>query len=448
MASATQLYRSWTQPPRLTQLWLAVASIAVLGDAIYAIFWKTNDYSVHRLYGLFFLEGSPFKSDGATAFYPLGRLWLNASIASVNYYLGRSLCYVGAVLSLGLTFRMWWELTRHAVPLPHQKHAAAIGWTLAILLPYLIRDLDECGLQLWLLFFLTSAGYALAHRWHALTGFWLGLAIVYKATPLLFLPLLLWKREWRSAGWTIAFTALLSMLPATYLGWDKTVDSHRLWFTRATEILKEQRAYPSVPGIEAPKTQNVSLKALIARYLETHPPGHPLRIDHPLFLQFGAMPRDAAKQAVTLVILALGAVIALRMRRRWQRPLEDAHFSPEWAVACLFTAIMSPLCWKQHLVMVIPCAYLVARERLRPDAADGWRKRLPIVAACIILLTRREVMGEELSLVVQSYKFDTMAVLSYALLCLTFPRFSIASQAQRERTAPRAAPAIALANAA
>ena len=427
MSRLGRIGRALFDSPRIKGALVGVAAIALAVEAYYAIFWRKNDYSVHVIYGRFFLEGDPFQSNGATAFYPLARLWLNAGLASFEYYTGRALCYVAAVLSLGLTFRIWAELARKSVPLPEAKATAAIGWTVAVLLPYLIRDLDECGLQLLLLFFLSAAGYALAHRRLAQCGFWLATAIVYKATPLLFLPLLVWKREWRAAGWTVLFTVVLSLLPATYLGWQETLQGHRTWFARTGEILKNQRAYPSVPGIEAPKPQNVSLKALVARYLESHPPGHSLRVDHPLFLQFGALPRETAKRTVDVLIVMLGAAIAWRMRRRWKDPLEDRDFAPEWAVACLFAALMSPLCWRQHLVTALPCALLVARERLHPLASGGWRKRLPIVAACVIHLTRREVIGDELAHVILSYKLDTLAVLSYAFLCLTLPTFAVVS---------------------
>lgn len=423
-------YRRWSSPPRLTGLLLSLVALALLVEGYYAVFWRKNDYSVHVVYGGYFLDGQPYRTDEATtAFYPLGRLWLNAGMASLEYHTGRAICYVAAVLSLGLTFRMWTELARAALPLADDKRTAAIAWTVAILVPYLIRDLDECGLQLLLLFYLTAAGYAFAHGRKTQCGFWLAVAVVYKATPLLFLPLLLWKREWKAAAATVAFTGVLSLLPATYLGWDATIEAHQLWLSRAGGILENQGAYPSVPGIEPPKPQNVSLKALVARYLETHPPGHPLHVEHPLFVQFGALGPRAAKSAVTGVILLLGAGIAWSMRRSWDRPLENRRFAPEWAVACLFAALMSPLCWRQHLVMAIPCAYLVARERLAPFAPRGWRQWTVIAAACVILFTRREVVGRDLAHVLLTYKLDTLAVLSYGLLCLTFAAPRAAAEA-------------------
>jgi hypothetical protein len=435
MAPALRSFvRRWSAPPRLTRLLLAVAAVAVAVEGVYAVFVRQNDYSVHVRYGQFFLDGQPYRTDGATAFYPLARIWLDASLASFEYYTARTLCYLGAVLSLGLTLRMWSELARPAVPLPDEKKTAAIGWTLAILFPYLIRDLDECGLQLWLLFFLTAAGYALARGRGVFCGFWIGLAVVYKATPLLFLPLLVWKRQWKAAASTVAFTVVLSLLPATYLGWGETIDAQKFWFSRAGGILENQGAYPSVPGIEEPKIQNLSLKALLARYVETYPPGHALYLDHPLFFQFGNLPPAAAKAAVTGLILLLGGAITWRMRRPWDRPLEDRDFAPEWAVACLFAALMSPLCWRQHLVVAVPCAYLIARERLSPLAKKNWRQWLVVAAACALLLTRRELIGRDLARLLVSYKLDPLFLLGYALMCLTLPK----PAATAEGATPRA----------
>jgi hypothetical protein len=52
---------------------------------------------------------------------------------------------------------------------------------------------------------------------------------------------------------------------------------------------------------------------------------------------------------------------------------------------------------------------------------------VPVFAACAILLLRREVIGRDVAHVLLTYKFDTMAVLSYALLSLTLPKTKPAS---------------------
>ena len=155
--------------------------------------------------------------------------------------------------------------------------------TLLVLLPFIIRDLDECGLQIILLLLCSLAAAAFQRRRMVLSGFWLAAAATYKATPLLFLPFLLWKRQWKAAGCMVFFIAALNLLPATYLGWEKTLAENRHWFTYTLSVARDTPdAYPSVPRWETPKHQNLSLSATFARLVETYPPGHPLFIDHAL----------------------------------------------------------------------------------------------------------------------------------------------------------------------
>ena len=78
-----------------------------------------------------------------------------------------------------------------------------------------------------LLFFLTAAGWFLVRGRQVLAGFWLAVAIVYKTSPLIFLPFLLWKRQWRIAGWTVAFAVLLSILAGTVVRGRATIEYHR-----------------------------------------------------------------------------------------------------------------------------------------------------------------------------------------------------------------------------
>jgi len=51
-----------------------------------------------------------------------------------------------------------------------------------------------------------------------------------------------------------------------------------------------------------------------------------------------------------------------------------------------------------------------------------WRWVTIALIAAIVVLSRRFVLGRELSLVVQSYKLDTVAILLSMLLVLTLPR--------------------------
>ncbi len=301
-------------------------------------------------------------------------------------------------------------------------------WALAaaLVFPYVLRDLDECGLQIFMLFMLTAAGYAVHRGRSASAGFWLGTAITYKMTPVLCLPLLVWKRQWRAVGWSLLVVAVWAALPACMLGWESTLDWHQEWWKRTSSVASGEGAYPAVQGfqpgqgtIEPAKPQNLSLQAALARYLETYPPGHPLHLDHPAFFQFGALGPRAAQLTVKGTLVALACVLAWRFRRRWAA--HDADLPAEWAAACLLCAIVSPFCWKQHLVMVLPALFLTIRSLLGSATMPRWRIATLALIGAIVLLSRRGVVGHELSIVLLSYKADTLAMMVALLLVLTLP---------------------------
>ena len=135
--------------------------------------------------------------------------------------------------------------------------------SLIIISPFLLRDFDECGLQIFLLLVLSAAGFAFARREPVIAGVLLAAGATYKATPLLFLPLLLWKREWKGAAAMVVSTLALNvLLPVAYLGWSQTLAENRNWIAVSTRILSDSEgAYPSSQTFEPPKVQNLGLRA-------------------------------------------------------------------------------------------------------------------------------------------------------------------------------------------
>lgn len=386
-----------------------------------AIFCRRNDFDCHVAFGSDFLNGDPYKRAGNI--YPLGRAMMNAALALPNYYVARTACYTTAVIGLAASLLFWLRMAGRDRAIESTKRLPVVFATLVALLPFVFRDLDECGLQLILLSILSSAAYAWHTGRYRLCGFCLALGVVYKATPLLFLPFLLWKREWKSAAWMAVFTLALSLLPAVYLGWDEMVAANKQWCQDSAYIMTHTPdAYPSNPFAEIPKTQNLSLTAALARYLETYEPGHPLNLKHPLFFQFGDLPVVQAKLAVRTIILTLGAVIAWKFRHRWRQPEQAGQMPREWAVACLFTAILSPVCWQQHLVLAIPCVFVIMYEIAVDARRQMWRTAVLGVCGAIFLFSRHDVAGRENALLLYSYKFDTLALLAIVFTAMSIPK--------------------------
>ena len=412
---------------------LAVAGLLVfiVAEGWMAIVRRENDFAVHYRFGEAFRERA---LDGvACEWYPLGRIMFNAALAELPYRAARALCYAVAIGATLLLLRLWDTMAGASVPLGKPISAAAMLFAVGSCFTLVQRDLDDCGLQLLLLFLLSLAAFAVWRRWPVRAGLCLAAAVTYKSTPLLFLPLLIWKRRWTTAAWTVVFTVLINLLPALYLGWRPTLDYHQRWYEYATA--SAQLRDPSLNVVEPPKPQNQSLQAGLARYLMTFPDDHLLYVDHPLFMQFGRLSAASAHRVVQCVLLVLAAALAWRFRKPWSDDRHGDSLPIEWAVCCVFCALLSPLCWKHHLVLMLPCIFLAYRHLLGPGLRGRWQTVALAAAVILILFSARGVVGRELSIVLMSYKtYCAAALLTVGLtLSLRLPLSQEASTARRER---------------
>ena len=239
--------------------------------------------------------------------------------------------------------------------------AAALAFLL--LANRIVRDLDECGLQILLLLFLSLAAWSFYHGARIQSGAWLGLAITFELTPVLFIPLLLWKRRFAEAAAIICFVIVFNVImPGLIWGPNLT----REFLARHIQVLETVATLDDLfeNGIERPSHRSQSLKLAIARYLQNYPPGHPL------FIQFLSLPKATAKRIAAFVIFFIGLIVGWRLRQHWLLLQAKTHtdslssLAPEWAIACAFAAILSPLTWHLHLTLVLPRGYLVIRDAL------------------------------------------------------------------------------------
>ncbi|MEX2285531.1 MAG: glycosyltransferase family 87 protein [Planctomycetaceae bacterium] len=437
--TADEVEVTWYTGPRFRRTALAVIGVAIVVQGCYAVFRRDGDLLCHINYGNHFLQREPYANPGN--YYPLGRVMVDVVFTLGGYHLTRAVFYGLAIGALIWCFRIWEQIASASDgqhnPASRARMFAASMLTLVVLVPFIIRDLDECGLQIFLLLMCSLAVAAFQRGRLASTGFWLAAAATYKATPLLFLPFLLWKRQWKAAGCMALFIVAFNLLPATYLGWEKTLAAHQYWFTHMQSIAGDTpEAHPSVPGIELPKHQNVGLSAAFARLVETYPPGHPLFIDHPLFFQFGNLSPERAKLAVKVLIVLLGAALAWQMRRPYTAGDTDIAIAANWAVTCIFCAILSPLCWRQHLVLLIPAVLLLARSLLLGKVQS--KQRLIVLAgiSAAFFLTHRTVFGKELTIVLLSYHCLTFAAVAMAFLVLTMPAHRRAAAGEKSPALP------------
>ena len=253
--------------------------------------------------------------------------------------LARALVFACAAGAMLIMFRVWRILASAVARAPPGIDFAAATLAFLLLAPWVVRDLDDCGLQLLLLLFLTMAGHALSRGAAIASGAWLALAFTFKSAPLLFLPLLIWKRRWTEACAMVAFIVVFNAV-APALVWGP--EAARAALDRYGAQVWKTATLPDVTqnALEPPDHRNQSLPFAIARYLQTFPPGHPLFIHtefgrsdcgtpqspqpdpalcrpHPLFVQFLDLSSATAKRVVGAIVVILALLLAWRMRRPW-----------------------------------------------------------------------------------------------------------------------------------
>lgn len=436
--------RTWYTHPTFYLLVKIICIVVLIASFINGVILKHNDFQNHYDLGAMFLQGRPYLMPDNTpscAHYPVGRLMINASLAIFPYRIARGVFWTISIIALVLSLKMWHQMAQKRRAVSETKAFAAAVLSLGILLRWVVRDFDDCGLQILLLFVLTAAGWAILRHKSILGGFLLALAATYKSIPVLFFPFLLYKRKWREAIWMVLFIGMLNfLLPMIFLGRQQTLDANGVFFAKAIEIAGATRDDPTANGVESPRHVNRSLRIAIARYLQTYRPGHPLFIPHPddvspdkevpnkprphpLFIQFLDLSAATINMIITCILLVFALILAVLFRHKWGDHSPDADLAPEWAVVTGLCALLSPLCWGQHLVLMIPAVFLSVRTDLGRTNAK-WRIVVMWIIFIFITAPQREIIGRDLWLIIQSYKPDTIAALLCLFLVLTLPKNS------------------------
>jgi len=130
---------------------------------------------------------NPYPPFWAMAHAPL--TLFSAHVAQIIVFLPM---YIG---SLSLLVWTLFHLTRGHLPLDGQRQFWAFTIAMLVALPFLSRDMAECGVNIGLVALAWFAVYAWTRHRDWLGGASLGLAIALKMTAGLFVPYFLWKRQ-------------------------------------------------------------------------------------------------------------------------------------------------------------------------------------------------------------------------------------------------------------
>jgi hypothetical protein len=237
------------------------------------------------------------------------------------------------------------------------------GWakalTVLLSLKPILGDLTHGNVNLLILFLVIAALYAFHQRYDLTGGLMLGLAIVCKVTPALFVPYFIWKRAWRTlAGCGVGLVLFFLVIPGCYFGPARNFALLGSW--------SDLMIRPVLKGkVEYSDYANQSLAGLAKRML-THSPSvvdwtsdgrpQPVRYDN-----FTTLPETGVRLLLfgAVVLFAAAAILACRTpiadRQNWR-------FAAEAGIVLLGMLLFCERTWKHHCVtLTLPFAVICYR---------------------------------------------------------------------------------------
>lgn len=352
--------------------------------------------------------------------YPPFWAFAHAPVSLLPMHTAQLLCYPLFALSFWILLQVLKRMTRGCWPLDHRLElvTAAVAGFLAS--RYLMRDMLECGINLVLVTLSWLALWLWQRDRDRSAGWVLGLAISLKCTPALFAAYFVWKRQWRVAAWTAAATVAFTVSPMLWMGPGEFVPTLTRWFDNA--VVGGLAAANGVDGVLGDEPlQNMSLKPAVTRLLVHLPPGHVARLEHPAYFEFLSLSPAMAGWIARLALVGILAIAAWRFRGA-VIDRQDGRLVWEFATVSVLILLLSPITWGQHCVGLFPAFYLLKRMGESRQEFPRWMNlTIWSYIVCVIVLNRA-VLGQELSLVVDSYRLQTWFIVGVFAMLLSAHR--------------------------
>jgi alpha-1,2-mannosyltransferase len=401
-----------------------------------------GDFDVAREFGRRFLTGEPLYAGGLHYPHTPSAAMYLAPLALVPSTIGLALRYGVALASLWLTLRLLHVMVRDRHPEVASHRFTIAALTIVLAAQYILRDLGDGGPHLIILAIVTAGVYCVWSSQTARAALCFGLATVLNVTLAIFLPFLLWKRQWRLATYTAVAIASWTLLPMAWLGWASWYRYEGEW-TEA--VVASIRGLPvaavagaagasSQPAAEAGLAdpaatavevwqpfQNQALRPAAMRYLD------PVRRSHPAHLPKFVLPDALVSQLATLIMLVLLTVCGWLGSARY-RGQRDPRWLLECSAVLIVAVLYAPLAWVQHFVLAIPALYLIVAEdrAIRPLGRLA-RTAMGLYFVLAVILNRG-VVGEQASLLLLAYSMHTIGLLILlGVLLLRCPTATVAA---------------------
>jgi len=400
---------------RLVKVGLVIAAVVHGYIISFGRSFHFRDIDIHREIGRRFLSGEYlYANDYCYMYLPTTGIYF-APLLLLERNTSLALRYAVAVGCLVITIILFHRMLGGASHSGEWSRLSVGVGAGALTLQFILNDLDDGGPHLMLLGILTGGIYAIWTGRERLGAALIGLGIVLKITPALFVLLFLWKRQWRLASYTVLATVFWIVLPILYMGPTSWWDHHMEWTRNAVLSVLDRQA----EGRQENELQkaNLSLRHTLLRYLVTYPPDHRLRqVDHG-YQPVLNLPSSVANAIVGVAAISLLGLFAWSSSRVFQGPGD-----PMWARDCAGTLMLalflSPITWDQHLVWMIPAAYVVVAAAAKMSGGLSRTGYVMLaVYAVLTMVLNYEVVGSARWEALKSYHHLGIAMLIlYGLL--------------------------------
>ena len=367
-----------------------------------------RDIDIHREIGRRFLSGEYlYGNDYCYAYLPTAGLYF-APLTLMGRNESLALRYMVAVGCLAVTALLFHRMVYGIDESKGRSLLLAGVGAVALTFQFILNDLDDGGPHLILLGILTCGIYAIwvGREWVGAVLFGLGIAL--KITPALFVLLFLWKRQWRVAFYTVLAAIFWIVLPAVHMGPTSWWEHQTEWTRNAALSLLDQQ----MVGRQENEQQkaNLSLRHTLMRYLVTYPESHLLRQVDSAYKPVLDLPPRAATLIVVSVTLGLLGLFAWSSRESFQGP-GDTAWPRDCAGVMILALLLSPITWDQHLVWLMPAAFIVvAAARTNGGLSYAGNVMLGVYVLLTMILNY-EVLGRVRWEVLKSYHHLGIAML-------------------------------------
>ena len=382
------------------------AALLILTAIIGFISWspRKGDFAGYLLVGRAVLDGADIyraTPPGINTWPPFFSLICVplALIAKVSVYLATSLWlllnFACVIVVLGLVARVIHD-RRMTLGLQGKPELSITSALLLVPLlltsTYLFNNFEHVQINVILLA-LTFGGLYLMQEGRTWPGaIALGLAAAMKVMPVVILPYLAFRRQWRAFIAASAATALFSLSPILVFGWG------RFW----QYVASWRRVLGWGWGVGA---YNQSLYAMWDRLIGHHvypfAPG-----DNYNLVKSG---NPLVPVAFGLTLLLIGAITLRQFSR--SAPASKLTTAAEWSAMLILTTLWGPVAWKLYfVVLLVPNALLFAVWRRNPQA----RRTIGLFlfgSAFLALFTGHDLVGAALSAQLELGSIATISVL-------------------------------------